>query len=139
MAKNTAIGSRTKHVDVRYRFVNDMVLAKELSIDHIRSGENPSDCMTKNLPLSLFAKHAALICEGHLGRLHESTNTEDVRTYCATVGLVDDVTVPRDNSASSEATCSIESWSRNDRFDDLGWTVVDRSPNKPKIKRSTKP
>lgn len=78
MAKNTAIGSRTKNVDVRYRFVNDMVLAKELSIDHIRSGENPSDCMTKNLPLSLFAKHAALICEGHLGRLHESTNTEDV-------------------------------------------------------------
>ena len=65
LAKNTAIGSRTKHVDVRYRFVNDMVMAKELSVQHIRSGENPSDCMTKNLPLTLFAKHAALICHGN--------------------------------------------------------------------------
>ena len=61
MAKNTAIGQRTKHVDVRYRFVNDMVLAGELLVDHIRSGENPSDCMTKNLPLALHAKHAGII------------------------------------------------------------------------------
>ncbi len=46
MAKNTAIGQRTKHVDIRYRFVNDMILAKELWVEHIRSGENPSDAMT---------------------------------------------------------------------------------------------
>ena len=138
MAKNTAIGSRTKHVDVRYRFVNDMVLANELSVEHIRSGENPSDCMTKNLPLPLFAKHAALISDGHLGRLHESTNTEDVRTYSATVGTLNGTTVRKYDSAST-ATCSFESWSgEDDKDDDLGWTVVDRGPNKSKTRRSTK-
>jgi hypothetical protein len=85
MAKNTAIGQRTKHVDIRYRFVNDMILSKELSVEHIRSGDNPSDTMTKNLPLVLFAKHAAIISEGQLGTLHDPQNTEDVESYSATV------------------------------------------------------
>ena len=146
MAKNTAIGSRTKHVDVRYRFVNDMVLAKQLSVEHIRSGENPSDCMTKNLPLVLFAKHAALICDGHLSRLHGSTNTEDVRSYCATVGSdgvtvgPDGATLPCHNSASTKTICSIVSWSGVDEFvdDEVGWTIVGRGPNKPKLPGSTK-
>ena len=63
----------------------------------------------------------------------------DVRTYCATVGTFDGATVPRDNSPSSKTICSIDAcMSRIDEVDDLGWTVVDRSPNKPKIKRSTK-
>jgi hypothetical protein len=148
MAKNTAIGSRTKHVDVRYRFVNDMVLANELSVEHIRSGENPSDCMTKNLPLALFGKHAALICNGLLARLHEPTNTEDVRSYCATVGKIDGptvrcddgvdgngATVTRDNTASTKTICSIgscASYVLDD--DDLGWTVVNRGSNKSKTK-----
>jgi hypothetical protein len=148
MAKNTAIGSRTKHVDVRYRFVNDMVLANELSVEHIRSGENPSDCMTKNLPLALFGKHAALICDGLLARLHEPTNTEDVRSYCATVGKIDGpavrcddsvdgdgATVPRDTTASTKAICSIGSCSSYVLGDDdLGWTVVNRGSNKSKTK-----
>ena len=71
MAKNTAIGQRTKHVDILYRFVNDMILAKELWVEHIRSGENPSDAMTKNLPLALFGKHASIISDGLLGSLYD--------------------------------------------------------------------
>ena len=85
MAKNTAIGQRTKHVDNRYRFVNDMILSNELSVEHIRSGDNPSDTMTKNLPLALFVKHAAVISEGLLGTLYDPQNTEDVESYSATV------------------------------------------------------
>ena len=50
MAKNTAIGQRTKHVDIRYRFVNDMILANDLLVEHIRSGENPSDKETPVTP-----------------------------------------------------------------------------------------
>ncbi len=148
MAKNTVIGSRTKHVDVQYRFVNNMVLAEELSEEHIRSGENPSDCMTKNLPLAVFGKHAALICDGRLARLHEPTNTEDVRSNCATVGKIDGLTVqcddnvggdgatvPRNTTASTKAICSIGSCSSyvlDD--DDLGCTVVNRGSNKSKTK-----
>ena len=46
---------------------------------------NPSDTMTKNLPLALFGKHAALISEGLLGNLYDPQNTEDVKIYNATV------------------------------------------------------
>ena len=34
MAKNTAIGQRTKHVDIRNRFVNNMILSKEVWVQH---------------------------------------------------------------------------------------------------------
>ena len=85
MAKNTAIGQRTKHVDIRYRFVNDMILSNNLWVEHIRSGDNPSDTMTKNLPLILFAKHAAVISGGLLGTLYDPLSTEDVKVYCTTV------------------------------------------------------
>jgi hypothetical protein len=97
MAKNTAIGQRTKHVDIRYRFVNDMILANDLLVQHIRSGDNPSDLMTKNLPTTLFCKHAETICDGMLATLYESQNTEDVKSYCATVQRSDSIasdTVP---------------------------------------------
>ncbi len=51
MAKNTAIGQRTKHVDIRAQSVNDIVtVEKTLIVDHIQNGKNPSDGMTKNLP-----------------------------------------------------------------------------------------
>jgi hypothetical protein len=149
MAKNTAITPRTKHVDIRARFVNDMVQAKELSVEHIRSEENPSDCMTKNLPLVLFKKHAALVCDGMFTRLHEPTNTEDVRSYCATVGTVggiDGTTVRRDNDVELDSTtvpkydcsktnCSCGSTSSNvHQEEDLGWTIVGKGSKKYKTK-----
>jgi hypothetical protein len=93
MAKNTAIRQRTKHVDIRYRIVNDMILAKELWVEHIRSGENPSDAMTKNLPRALFGKNASIMSDRLLGSLYDPQNTEDVKSYCATVDAPSD-TVP---------------------------------------------
>jgi hypothetical protein len=83
MAKNTAIGQRTKHVDIRARFVNDMVtVEKTLIVDHIPSGENPSDGMTKNLPDKLHAHHAARIYNGLLND-YEFPVEEDVKPTVA--------------------------------------------------------
>jgi hypothetical protein len=126
MAKKTAIGQRTKHVDIRYRFVNDKILAKELWVEHIRSGENPSDAMTKNLPLNLSAKHAALILDGLLGKLYYPQNTEDVKIYCATV--LDNETVPSTTVSSSpvldsDSTVAICTDDHIGASDD-SWTVV---------------
>ena len=105
-----------------------MVLAKELSIEHMRSGENPSDCMTKDLPLALpFGKHAALISNGNLSRLHEPMNTEDVGAHSATVRFDDGngTTVPCDNSACAETICSIGLCDNGVQDDeDSGWTLV---------------
>ena len=95
MANNTAIGQRTKHVDIRYRFVNDMILSKQLSVEHIRTAKNPSDLMTKNLPSGPYIKHAETISEGLLGSYYDPPTTEDVKIYSATG------TVNSDNTSAS--------------------------------------
>jgi hypothetical protein len=79
MAKNTAIGQQTKHIaDLWYQFVNNMIIAKELSLTCIPSDSNPSKVMTKNLPHVLFSVHKSLIRNGHLGRLYAPQNLEGV-------------------------------------------------------------
>jgi hypothetical protein len=123
MAKNTAIGQRTKHVDIRYRFVNDMVLANELLVEHIRSGENPSDSMTKNLPLALFVKHAAVISEGLLGNLYDRQNTEDVGIHSATVQFAEHTVVIPVPQYGTTSACS----ERSPRFEEVVSEVDDDS------------
>ena len=93
LQRTRLIGQRTKHVDIRYHFVNNMILAKELLVEHIRSGENPSNAMTKIPCLALFGKHASIILDGLLGNLYNPQKTEDVKRYCATADLPSD-TVP---------------------------------------------
>jgi hypothetical protein len=132
MAKNTAIGQRTKHVDIRYRFVNDMVLCKDLSVEHIRSGDNPSDMMTKNLPLALFAKHALIVSAGQLGTLYDLQNTEDVESHSATVEATDTTVLvaPYAVDDGSHSFCSAA------LLDVSDWTEVTR---KTKTRRSGRP
>jgi hypothetical protein len=87
-----------------------MILAKELWVDHIRSGENPSDAMTKNLPLALFGKHASITLDGLLGSLYDPQNTEDVKSYSATVDALS-VAVPFGlclDYNSTLAICSVD-------------------------------
>jgi hypothetical protein len=129
MAKNTAIGQRTKHVDIRYRFVNDMILNKELWVEHIRSGDNPSDMMTKNLPATLFTKHAEITSEGLLGTLYDPQNTEDVKIYSATVEG-DGVTVEATSATALVALCTVDDGSNSfcsaALLDASEWTEVIR-------------
>jgi hypothetical protein len=154
MAKNTAIGQRTKHVDVRHRFVNDMVLNGELFVDHIRSEENPSDAMTKNLPLPLHAKHVRVISEGKLGSLYDSTTTEDVKVYASTMlppyGARSNDAVEQCNSATvRHDECPVVEYNGIDRdISDAntstspghcdGWTMVHHNKAKSKTRRLTK-
>ena len=141
MAKNTAISQRTKHVDIRYRFVNHMILSKELWVQHIRCEENPSDTMTKNLPVSLFGKHAAQITEGLLGNLYNPQNTEDVESYCATVTL-SSATVPsgqyaKYNGANSQAICSVDANLAN-QYEDGRTTIIGKHKRKGQEKEKTR-
>ena len=72
-----------------------MILSKELWVEHIRSGDNPSDMMTKNLPATLFTKHVAITSKGLLGMLYDPQSTEDVENHCATGTMpCNDATLP---------------------------------------------
>ena len=58
MAKNVTTTSRTKHVDVRYKYVNEFVEDGIVKILFVKSKENDADLFTKNLSGELFAAHA---------------------------------------------------------------------------------
>ena len=50
LAKNPSFHSRTKHIEVRYHWIRDVVSSKLLKLEKILTGKNGSDKMTKILP-----------------------------------------------------------------------------------------
>ena len=64
MSKNVTTTSRTKHVDVRYKYVNEYVEDGVIKILFVKSEDNEADGMTKNLGGEQYEKHnARMICD----------------------------------------------------------------------------
>jgi hypothetical protein len=75
--KNQSIGQRTKHIDIRLRFMNDLVIEGKLAVEHIASADNPCDPQTKNVTEALHSKHDASVSMGMID-LSVADNQEDV-------------------------------------------------------------
>ena len=58
MSGNVTTSTRTKHIDIRSKFVREYVQDGTIKIIFVRSEENDSDIMTKNLGSLLHSKHA---------------------------------------------------------------------------------
>jgi len=56
LANHQVYHARTKHIDIRFHFVRDMIESKEIVVEKVASEENPADVFTKSLPRSRF-KH----------------------------------------------------------------------------------
>jgi hypothetical protein len=56
MGENMSISQRTKHVDVRAKFVTKMMLDKFLKVIFVKSEDNDFDIFTKNLQKDLHDK-----------------------------------------------------------------------------------
>ena len=54
LPKNQQVSMRTKHIDVRYHFIRDLVQENMLNIVYVRSEENYADIMTKNVSVEIF-------------------------------------------------------------------------------------
>ncbi|CAN0866868.1 Retrovirus-related Pol polyprotein from transposon TNT 1-94, partial [Linum grandiflorum] len=54
LAKNSTFHSRSKHIDVRYHWIRDVVESKQLQLEKIHTDENGSDMCTKSLPREKF-------------------------------------------------------------------------------------
>ena len=68
MAENVVASNRTKHVDIRFRFVNNMVKEGLIEIIFVKSKENVADVFTKNTPEELNkSHHPKLIVDQNLG------------------------------------------------------------------------
>ena len=50
LEKNSAYHSKSKHIDVRYHWIRDVLEKKQLQLEKIHIAENESDMMTKPLP-----------------------------------------------------------------------------------------
>ena len=50
--KKDQIGQRTKHIDIKWHHVRDMIKDGDLDVEYVRSDDNPADVMTKNYTLN---------------------------------------------------------------------------------------
>ena len=50
LSKNPMFHSRSKHIDVRYHWIKDVLESKQLKLEKIHTNDNASDMMTKALP-----------------------------------------------------------------------------------------
>ena len=48
---------RTKHIDVRYHFIRELVEKKVLRMIYRKTGEQPADVLTKPLARESFERH----------------------------------------------------------------------------------
>ena len=53
LAKNES-STRTKHIDVRYHYIRDLVEEKLIKIEYVNTKKNTADVLTKNLPREQF-------------------------------------------------------------------------------------
>ncbi|KAG8489021.1 hypothetical protein CXB51_017120 [Gossypium anomalum] len=54
LTKDQMFHERTKHIDVRYHFVRDIIACGDIVVSKISNHENPTDMMTKSLPITKF-------------------------------------------------------------------------------------
>ena len=54
-------GGRTKHIDVRYHFIRELVERKVLNIQYTESSNQHADILTKPVGLEAFARHRSFL------------------------------------------------------------------------------
>jgi hypothetical protein len=57
MSENSMPSARTRHADLRTKFTADLQEKGLIKIDFVKSEDNASDIMTKNVTVELFEKH----------------------------------------------------------------------------------
>lgn len=61
MASNPVQERRSKHVDIRYHFIRDVVQSGAVELFYIEGNDNPADMFTKNLGHVKFLKFRGLL------------------------------------------------------------------------------
>ena len=61
IANNPVQERRTKHIDVRYHYVRDLIEQKHIEIFWVPTEDNPADMFTKNLGHIKFLKFRSML------------------------------------------------------------------------------
>ena len=54
ISKNPVMHSKTKHIDIKYHFVRELVEDKEIILEYVHTKEQIADIFTKPLPKDAF-------------------------------------------------------------------------------------
>jgi len=65
LTKNQMYHERTKHIDVRYHFIRDVIARGDLKVSKISTHDNPADMMTKSVPTNKFELCSDLVGISH--------------------------------------------------------------------------
>ena len=52
---------RTKHIDVRYHFVHEIIARDDIVVSKVGTQDNPTDMMPKSLPITKFVHCSNLV------------------------------------------------------------------------------
>jgi len=55
-SENQSINPRSKHIDIKYHHIRDLVNKKIIKLEYIKSKDNLADCFTKYLNNTLMNK-----------------------------------------------------------------------------------
>ena len=57
LTKDFKLHVKTKHIDIKYNFIKDMVTRKELNVKNITTQEMVVDAFTKPIPKEAYFRH----------------------------------------------------------------------------------
>jgi hypothetical protein len=74
--KNHSQKPRTKHIDIKYHFIKELIQEKKLIVEYKQTSEMMADIFTKPLPIRSFTKHRDNIMNYHNPN-HNKTMPQD--------------------------------------------------------------
>ena len=66
LVRNSQVGQRTKHIDIRAHFLRDIKRDGKMDVEHIKTDNNEADVCTKNTIERLLTKHVENMRAGRL-------------------------------------------------------------------------
>ena len=61
LAKNLMFHAKTKHIEVKFHFIRDMLEDKRLHLVKVHTDDNPANLLTKGLPPKRFAHYWSMM------------------------------------------------------------------------------
>uniref|UniRef100_I1R2X6 Copia protein n=1 Tax=Oryza glaberrima TaxID=4538 RepID=I1R2X6_ORYGL len=61
LTKDQMFHERTKHIDIKYHYVRDVVAHGKLNVCKISTYDNPANMMTKSVPVAKFELCSSLV------------------------------------------------------------------------------
>ena len=65
LTKDQMFHEKTKHIDVRYYFVREIIARGDIVVSEVGTQDNPGDMMTKSLPIAKFVHCSNLVRLGY--------------------------------------------------------------------------